>query len=103
MKHVRLFAEGDSLVAAGDDLLVLLLTSVVGGAIAFAVVLPYGIAPALVAAVVTGAVCIVFSGAWLAYKAIGEQKPRLRVLNRATGDPPKETPDQLEPTTPPAV
>src|SRR4051794_23073629 len=53
--------------AAEEQLLILVITSLVFAATAFAVVLPYGAAPALLAAVVCGAVSIMLAGAWLAF------------------------------------
>ena len=84
-----------------EHLLILLITSTVFGAIAFALVFPYGAAPAVAAAVVCGAISIVLAGAWLAFAA--ERRKTPRKSSAVNEKQRKDRSDQLEPTTPPAV
>jgi hypothetical protein len=84
-------------------LLILLLTSFISGAIAFALAFPYGIAPALGAAVGCGAVSIVLAGAWLAFAAGRRTNARKIKSSTVNEKQRKDRPEQLEPTTPPAV
>jgi hypothetical protein len=53
--------------------LLLLLAALVGGLVAFAILLPLGPLEAILGAIVSGAVCIGLAGAWLAYRSPGRQ------------------------------
>ena len=87
----------------GGYLLVLLISGLGFAALAFAMAFPFGVASALAASVIFGAVSIALAGAWLAFAAERRNRPRRikrSVINK------KQHPDrseQLEPTTPPAV
>jgi hypothetical protein len=86
-----------------EYLLILLITSFVFAAIAFAAIFPYGVAPALAAAVVSGAVSIMLAGAWLAFAAERRKAPHKAKSSAVNEKQRKDRSDQLEPTTPPAV
>jgi hypothetical protein len=84
-------------------LLILLIMNFLCAAMAFALVMPYGIGPALGAAVVCGAVSIMLAGAWLAFAAERRKTPRKMRSSAANETQRKDRSEQLEPTTPPAV
>jgi hypothetical protein len=82
-------------------LLILLIANFVSAAAAFVLVFPYGLAPALGAAVICGALSIMLAGAWLAFAAERRKSPpkaKSSAVNKR-----KDGANQLEPTTPPAV
>jgi hypothetical protein len=86
-----------------EQLLILLITSFLSAATAFALVVPYGVAPALGAAVVCGAISIMLAGAWLAFAAERRKTPHKAKSPAVNEKQRKDRSDQLEPTTPPAV
>jgi hypothetical protein len=84
-------------------LLILLTINFACAALAFALTFSYGVVPALLAAVVSGAVSIILAGAWLAFAAERRKTPRKMRSSAVNENQRKERSDQLEPTTPPAV
>ena len=84
-------------------MLILLLTGVAFGTLAFAMAFPYGAASALAALVVVGAASIALTGAWLAFAAERRKKPRKIKRSAVNEKQHKDRSVQLEPTTPPAV
>jgi hypothetical protein len=86
-----------------EELLILLIANFVSAAAAFALVFPYGVVPALGAAVVCGALSIMLAGAWLAF-ASERRKSRPKAKScSVNNNQRKNRANQLEPTTPPAV
>ena len=84
-------------------MLILLLTGVTFGTLAFAMAFPYGVAFALAASVAGGAASIALTGAWLAFAAERREKPGKIKRSAVNEREHKDRSAQLEPTTPPAV
>jgi hypothetical protein len=91
-------------------LLVLLLTGLLGGSIAFGLLLTYGLGTAMIAATIGGAFFICLAGTWMAYAAAGHglfvtsQNPHnIKAFSARPAEKIEHCPDHLEPTNRPAV
>lgn len=84
-------------------MLILLIINFACAALAFALTFSYGVVPALIVAVASGAVSIILAGAWLAFAAERRKTPRKIRSSAVNENQRKDRSDQLEPTTPPAV